>query len=94
MYVNVSVSLPAVSEFAGIVSVTLPLLSVPEIPDDNPPPLTATVPVGVGLPLAPLAVTVAVSAWFAKIVEFDKLTDIVGAGGGFTVTVAVPDALV
>lgn len=94
MYVKVRVSLPAVSEFAGIFSATLPLLSVPETVDDNPPPLTATVPVGVGFPLPPLAVTVAVSAWLIKIVEPDKLTDIVGTGGGFTVTDPVPDALV
>jgi hypothetical protein len=71
---------------------TLPLLSVPEIDDDKPPPLTATVPVGVALPLAPVTVTVAVNACAAVMLEADKLTEIVGAGGGFTVTFAEPEA--
>jgi hypothetical protein len=88
VYVTVRVSLPVESEFAGTLIVALPLLSVAEIAELNPPPLRATLPVGVGVPLT---VTVAVSAWLTKIVDADRLTAIVGAGGAFTVTEPVPD---
>jgi hypothetical protein len=51
----------------------------------------ATLPVGVGVPLT---LTVAVRAWLARIVEAERLTEIVGTGGAFTVTEAVPEELV
>jgi hypothetical protein len=88
------VSVPVASEPAGIVIVTVPLLSAVAA-EVYPPPLSTTVPVGVGLPLPPLTATV--TARLCAVVMLDAAGVTVTVGivfvGVFTVTAAAPDAL-
>jgi hypothetical protein len=79
----VSVSVPTVKVFAGIVIIALPLAKVPGNGAEGgmPPPESDTVPVGVVPPAGELAtVTVTPSATF----------DCTEFAAGVTVTVAVP----
>ena len=86
-------SVPAVSELAGMLIVALPLLKVIAA-EVYPPLLNVTDPVGVGLPLPPFTETVTVSGCAVVMLEADGVTVTVGVDLAWvTVTEFVPVAL-
>ena len=93
VYVAVRVSAPVASEPAGILIVAVPLLSAVAT-EVKPPPLSTTVPVGVGLPLPPLTATVTERLCVVAMLDADGDTVTAGIvfGDGVTVTEAAPEA--
>jgi hypothetical protein len=91
VYVTVSVSLPVASDPAGILIVAAPPLSV-AAGAVYPPPLSVTVPVGVGLPLPPATPRVTVKICVVVMLAADGVTVTVGVtfAGAVTVTGADP----
>jgi hypothetical protein len=75
-----------------IVALPLPRVAAAEV---YPPPLSVTVPVGVGLPVPPLTATVTERGCAVVMLEADGVTATVGVVFAATVTVtdALPEAL-
>jgi hypothetical protein len=74
--------------------VVVPLVSVVTT-EVKPPPVSATVPVGVGLPPPPLTTTATERLWAVVMLNEDGVTVTAGVifAGVVTVTSADPDAL-
>jgi hypothetical protein len=70
-------SVPALSELAGILIVALPLVRVVAV-EVYPPPVSNTVPDGVGLPLPPFTATVTVKGRDPVMLDADGVTVTVG----------------
>ena len=81
-------SLPAVSDPAGILIVALPLASVVAV-DVKAPLVSVTAPVGIGFPVPPFTATVTESVCVVEMLEEAGVTVAVGRIV-VTVTAAVP----
>jgi hypothetical protein len=84
------VSLPNASDPAGTAIVADPALSAAP-PEVYPPPLSATVPVGVALPLPPFTAAVTVKACVVLIVVADGVTATAGVNVASVVTAIVAE---
>lgn len=85
-----SVSLPTANSPAGMVIIALPFDSVAE-GEALAPAVTATEPVGAGLPLPPLTATVSVKGWAAVMLNDPGVTETVGVVFGWLTVTAEGD---